>query len=68
MMHTVHIDTSRPYDVRIGPGLMPKAGELMQAVIKPCCAAIVTDPFGVRWFLSLPQHKPAEDWSPEDMP
>ncbi len=32
------------------------------------CAAIVTDPFGVRWFLSLPQHKPAEDWSPEDMP
>lgn len=30
------------------------------------CAAIVTDPFGVRWFLSLPQHKPAEDWSPDN--
>ena len=30
------------------------------------CAAIVTDRFGVRWFLSLPQHKPADDWSPED--
>lgn len=29
------------------------------------CAAIVIDPFGVRWFLSLPQHKPAEGWSPE---
>lgn len=28
------------------------------------CAAIVTDRFGVRWFLSLPQHKPPEDWSP----
>lgn len=31
------------------------------------CAAIVTDRFGVRWFLSMPQHKPADDWSPEDM-
>ncbi len=30
------------------------------------CAAIVIDRFGVRWFLSLPQHKPADDWSPED--
>ena len=29
------------------------------------CAAIVIDPFGVRWFLTMPQHKPAEDWSPE---
>lgn len=28
------------------------------------CAAIVTDRYGVRWFLSLPQHKPAGDWSP----
>jgi len=28
------------------------------------CAAIVIDRFGVRWFLSLPQHRPAEDWSP----
>ena len=30
------------------------------------CAAIVIDPFGVRWFLSMPQHRPADDWSPED--
>ena len=30
------------------------------------CAAIVNDRFGVRWFLSLPQHKPANDWSPEE--
>ena len=30
------------------------------------CAAIVTDPFGVRWFLSLPQHLPADDWAPAD--
>jgi len=30
------------------------------------CAAIVIDQFGVRWFLSMPQHKPADDWAPED--
>lgn len=30
------------------------------------CATIVIDPFGVRWFLTMPQHKPAEDWSPEN--
>lgn len=30
------------------------------------CAAIVCDPFGVRWFLSLPQHKPADGWMPEE--
>lgn len=30
------------------------------------CAAIVIDQFGIRWFLSLPQHKPADDWSPEE--
>ena len=30
------------------------------------CAAIVIDRFSVRWFLSLPQHKPPEDWSPEN--
>ena len=30
------------------------------------CAAIVRDQFGVKWFLSMPQHKPADDWSPED--
>ena len=30
------------------------------------CAAIVRDPFGVKWFLTMPQHKPADDWSPDD--
>ncbi|MBQ9951966.1 MAG: 3-dehydroquinate synthase [Clostridia bacterium] len=42
-MHTVHVDASRAYDVLIGPGLISRAGELMQSVIKPCCAAIVSD-------------------------
>lgn len=28
------------------------------------CAAIVIDCFGVRWFLSLPQHRPSDDWHP----
>lgn len=30
------------------------------------CAAVVIDRFSVRWFLTMPQHKPADDWSPED--
>ncbi len=29
------------------------------------CAAIVIDCFGVMWYLTLAQHKPADDWSPE---
>lgn len=29
------------------------------------CAAIAIDPFGVRWYLTLSQHRPADDWSPE---
>lgn len=28
-------------------------------------AAIVKDCFGVKWYLTLPQHRPADDWSPE---
>lgn len=28
------------------------------------CAAIVTDCFGVNWFLTLAQHRPADDWTP----
>ena len=31
------------------------------------CAAIVTDRFGVRWFLTLPQHQPADGLSPDEM-
>lgn len=29
-------------------------------------AACVTDRFGVRWFLSMPNHRPAEDFQPGD--
>ena len=29
-------------------------------------AAIVTDCYGVKWFLSLPQHRPESAWVPED--
>ena len=28
------------------------------------CAATVIDRYGVRWFLSLPQHQPADEWAP----
>lgn len=42
-MQTVHIGTSHPYDVHIGPDLISHVGELMRTVIKPCCAAIITD-------------------------
>lgn len=30
------------------------------------CAAAVTDCFGVNWFLSLPQHRPPDSWTPEE--
>ena len=30
------------------------------------CAASVTDRFGVNWYLSLPQHRPPEDFEPGD--
>lgn len=30
------------------------------------CAAIVIDRFGVKWFLTMPQHKPVDSWSPEE--
>lgn len=28
------------------------------------CAAVVTDRFGVNWYLTAPQHHPAEDFDP----
>lgn len=31
-------------------------------------AAMVTDRFGVNWYLSLPQHRPPEDFKPADCP
>ncbi|MGN0801757.1 MAG: 3-dehydroquinate synthase [Candidatus Faecivicinus sp.] len=42
-MHTVHINNSRAYDVKIGPGLLPRVGEFMREVIQPCRAAIISD-------------------------
>ena len=42
-MRTVHIDTSHPYDVLIGSGLLSRAGELIRNAIGPCRAALVTD-------------------------
>lgn len=30
------------------------------------CAAEVTDCFGVNWYLTMPQHRPADDWTPTD--
>lgn len=42
-MRKVHINTSSPYDVLIGPGLIGRAGELIKEVVKPCTAAIITD-------------------------
>ena len=42
-MRTVHVNTSAPYDVLIGPGLIDRSGELTRKVVKPCRAVIVTD-------------------------
>ncbi len=42
-MYTVHVNNSRAYDVEIGPGLIAHAGRLMQRVIAPCRAAIISD-------------------------
>lgn len=42
-MHTVHVNTSRAYDVHIGPGLIGRVGELMRTAINPCRIAVITD-------------------------
>ena len=42
-MERVRIETSRPYDVLIGPGLLSRAGELAAQAVKPCRAAVITD-------------------------
>ncbi len=42
-MRTVHVNTSTPYDVLIGPGLIDRSGELTARVVKPCRCVIVTD-------------------------
>ena len=42
-MIDVRVRASSAYDCLIGGGLMPRAGELLREVFKPCTAAIVTD-------------------------
>ena len=40
---TIRIQTSRPYDVHIGEGLLRQAGELLEGCIKPCKVALISD-------------------------
>ena len=42
-MITVRIGTERPYDVLIGPGLLPAGGEWIRRVHAPCRAAVISD-------------------------
>ena len=42
-MRTVYVNTSAPYDVLIGGGLIDRSGELTARVVKPCRCVIVTD-------------------------
>ena len=42
-MKQVRIETSRPYDVLIGPGLMEQSGALIAKAVQPCRAAVITD-------------------------
>lgn len=42
-MERVRIETEKPYDVLIGPGLLSRAGEEIAKVVRPCRAAVITD-------------------------
>ena len=42
-MAKIHVNTSKPYDVIIGSGLLEKAGELIADAVKGRKAVIVTD-------------------------
>ena len=42
-MERVRIETEKPYDVLIGPGLLSRAGEEIAKVVGPCRAAVITD-------------------------
>lgn len=42
-MYTVHLKTSTPYDILIGPGLIAQSGNLIGKVFSPCKAAVITD-------------------------
>lgn len=62
----VNFDTPRELEQAFS--VLEKEGTVMMPICElpwSPCAAIVVDRFGVRWFLSMPMHKPAEGWSPE---
>lgn len=40
---TIKVTASKSYDVVIGRGLLPRAGEMIKEIIKPCKAAVVCD-------------------------
>ena len=42
-MKTVHVNTSHPYDILIGDGLISRCGELMRETVKAQTAAIITE-------------------------
>ncbi len=42
-MERVRIETQKPYDVLIGPGLLSRAGEEIAKIMRPCRAAVITD-------------------------
>ncbi len=42
-MERVRVETEKPYDVLIGPGLLNRAGEEIARAVKPCRAAVITD-------------------------
>ncbi len=42
-MNTIHVDTSKKYDVIIGGDLLDRAGEYISTVTKPAKALIITD-------------------------
>lgn len=42
-MRTIHVNTSKKYDIHIGEGLMAEAGNLIAQGAAPCTAAILTD-------------------------
>ena len=50
-------------------GLLSDGGNVLMAICSlpwSDCAAEVVDRFGIRWFLSVPQHRPPDDFTPED--
>lgn len=42
-MPVIPVRTAPPYAVTIRPGILPRCGELLAEVLKPCRAAVITD-------------------------